>query len=114
MRPFKLLPLLLLLATAAFAANWAGEVTTPTTTETIDGKKFYVITNAAELAGFAAMESPHIAGPVGEVGNLYGFGLGIVDAGTIKLVGDAAGGKQADECECRQREGEMFNRVHIV
>ena len=55
MRPFKLLPLLLLLATAAFAANWAGEVTTPTTTETIDGKKFYVITNAAELAGFAAM-----------------------------------------------------------
>lgn len=40
MRPFKLLPLLLLLATAAFPANWAGEVTTLTTTETIDGKKF--------------------------------------------------------------------------
>src|SRR5574344_2097853 len=55
MRPFKLLPLLLLLATAVFAANWAGEVTTPTTTETIDGKKCYVITNAAELAGFAEM-----------------------------------------------------------
>ena len=49
----KILAILLALAFNAFAAEWTGANSEPATTKTIDGKKFYVISSANELAWFA-------------------------------------------------------------
>ena len=49
----KVLTILLALAFNAFAAEWTGANSEPATTKTIDGKKFYVISSANELAWFA-------------------------------------------------------------
>ena len=45
---------LLFLATNLFAAAWTGATSEPENMKKIDGKPFYVITNADELAWFAA------------------------------------------------------------
>ncbi len=50
----KVLILTLALAVSAFAANWTGSTSEPENTKKIDGKVFYVITSAEELAWFAA------------------------------------------------------------
>ena len=51
----KLLWLLVLcLAASLYAANWNGSTREPESTKKIDGKVFYVITSAEELAWFAA------------------------------------------------------------
>lgn len=44
----------MLLSVSAFAANWTGSTSEPENTKKIDGKVFYVITSAEELAWFAA------------------------------------------------------------
>lgn len=46
--------LTLVFAVSAFAANWTGSTSEPENTKKIDGKVFYVITRAEELAWFAA------------------------------------------------------------
>lgn len=43
-----------ILAAQSFAANWTGSAVEPENMKKIDGKPFYVITNADELAWFAA------------------------------------------------------------
>lgn len=48
------LNVLLIVASVSFAADWTGASTEPSTTKTIEGKKYYVITNADELAWFSA------------------------------------------------------------
>ncbi len=51
----KLLWLLVLcLSASLYAANWTGNTSVPKSTKEIDGKTFYVITSAEELAWFAA------------------------------------------------------------
>lgn len=50
----KILALLLVLAFNAFAAAWTGSNSEPENMKKIDGKPFYVITTADELAWFAA------------------------------------------------------------
>lgn len=50
----KILVLLLALAFNAFAAAWTGSTSEPENMKKIDGKAFYVITTADELAWFAA------------------------------------------------------------
>ncbi len=51
----KLLWLLVLcLSASLYAANWNGSTREPKSTKEIDGKTFYVITSAEELAWFAA------------------------------------------------------------
>ncbi len=51
----KLLRLLVLcLSVSLYAANWTGSTSEPKSTKEIDGKTFYVITSAEELAWFAA------------------------------------------------------------
>lgn len=47
-----------LLATTAFA-DWTGSTREPENSKKIDGKVFYVITNAEELAWFAELECRH-------------------------------------------------------
>ena len=42
------------LSTSLYAANWTGSTREPESTKEIDGKTFYMITNAEELAWFAA------------------------------------------------------------
>ena len=49
-----IMALLLFLATNLFAAAWTGATSEPENMKKIDGKPFYVITNADELAWFAA------------------------------------------------------------
>ena len=49
----KILAILLALAFNAFAAAWTGASTEPSTMKTIEGKKYYVINNADELAWFS-------------------------------------------------------------
>ena len=48
------LSLLALLASNAVAAAWTGSMSEPENMKKIDGKAFYVITTADELAWFAA------------------------------------------------------------
>lgn len=50
----KILAILLALAFNAFAAAWTGSTSEPENMKKIDGKAFYVITTADELAWFAA------------------------------------------------------------
>ena len=49
----KMLAVLLAMSVNVFAADWTGASTEPSTTKTIDGKKYYVINNADELAWFS-------------------------------------------------------------
>ena len=49
----KILAILLAVNFNAFAAAWTGTSVEPASTKTIDGKKFYVISNPDELAWFA-------------------------------------------------------------
>ena len=49
----KVLAILLALAFNAFAAAWTGASTEPSNMKTIEGKKYYVINNADELAWFS-------------------------------------------------------------
>lgn len=49
----KILAILLALAFNAFAAAWTGANSEPSSTKTIDGKKFYVISTPEEMAWFA-------------------------------------------------------------
>ena len=49
----KMLAVLLAMSVNIFAADWTGASTEPSTTKTIDGKKYYVINNADELAWFS-------------------------------------------------------------
>ena len=49
----KILALLLALAFNAFAAAWTGTTSEPSNQKKIDGKAFFVVTNANELAWFA-------------------------------------------------------------
>ena len=53
-RTFRLIFIGMLLSVSAFAANWTGSTSEPENTKKIDGKVFYVITSAEELAWFAA------------------------------------------------------------
>lgn len=50
MKVLKALTIALSLATAAVAANWTGSAVEPENMKKIDGKAFYVITTAEELA----------------------------------------------------------------
>ena len=50
--------MVLCLATSLCAANWNGSTREPESTKKIDGKVFYVITSAEELAWFAAQVKP--------------------------------------------------------
>jgi len=54
MKVLKALTMALSLATVTFAANWTGSTSEPENMKKIDGKAFYVITTADELAWFAA------------------------------------------------------------
>lgn len=54
MKTLRKISMVLALATVAFAANWTGSASEPENMKKIDGKAFYVITTAEELAWFAA------------------------------------------------------------
>ncbi len=54
MKMFKCLFLLFCLTASLYAADWTGSTSEPKSTKEIDGKTFYVITSAEELAWFAA------------------------------------------------------------
>ena len=53
MKMFKCFSLLFCLSASLYAANWTGSASEPKSTKEIDGKTFYVITSAEELAWFA-------------------------------------------------------------
>lgn len=50
----RLLLSLTLLAVSAFASDWTGSTSEPENTKRINGKAYYIITTAEELAWFAA------------------------------------------------------------
>lgn len=54
MKMFKYFFLIFCLTASLYAADWTGATSEPKSTKEIDGKTFYVITSAEELAWFAA------------------------------------------------------------
>ncbi|MCQ2124969.1 MAG: hypothetical protein MJZ25_12380 [Fibrobacter sp.] len=51
---FHMICILLAIVNCAWANVWTGSTSEPQEIKTIDGREFYVITNAEELAWFAA------------------------------------------------------------
>ena len=79
----KIIALLLFVTTCAFA-NWTGSTSEPANMKKIDGKSFYVITSADELAWFAAqVNNGKISTDNAVLGNDIVFGKDEKTIGTV-------------------------------
>ena len=79
----KIIALLLLVTTCVFA-NWTGSTSEPASMKKIDGKAFYVITTADELAWFAAQVNSGKNDINAVLGNDIVFGKNKNTMGTAK------------------------------
>lgn len=76
----------LLMASQLFAAAWTGSTSEPTDTKRIDGKIFYVITNADELAWFAGQVNDGRSNINAVLANDIVFGENVADYSAAKWV----------------------------
>lgn len=83
MKPFKKIVALLLLAMTCSFADWTGSTSEPASMKKIEGKAFYVITTADELAWFAAQVNSGKTDMNAVLGNDIVFGKDKNTTGTV-------------------------------
>ena len=77
--------LILMMQASIFAAAWTGSTSEPQNTEEIDGKTFYVITTADELAWFAAQVNGGNNAINAVLGNDIVFGKDTADTSAVEF-----------------------------